>query len=166
MSPHKSTRRGLARLRRDDSGVAAVEFSLLAPVLFFAGLAAVDLGMAITERMTVDHVLRSGATRAMAEGADEDKIEQVLRATAKKNFAECEVADGDGSSVGQKGDCIDIAEPQKRFACPDDPDTAVADPAVCGGDYYTFYRLSATKTYVAMILPDISFSPAIEVQVR
>ncbi len=38
-----------------EDGVLAVEFALFAPVLFFALAAAVDVGRAEYERMTIEH---------------------------------------------------------------------------------------------------------------
>jgi Flp pilus assembly protein TadG len=55
-------RRLLSRVRRlGEDGVSAVEFALIAPILFLSLLAMVDVGFAIHERMTIDHVLRAGA---------------------------------------------------------------------------------------------------------
>lgn len=157
-------KRQFSKAARDQEGVAAVEFSLFAPILFFACLATVDLGMALGERMTIDHVLRAGANFAMADPG-ETAVQDALETTAKKNFTVTKVAPGDGQSTSSSADSI-YFDVSKFFACPDAPSVAVADPADCGGDYYTFYRLDAVKTYAAMILPDINFSPAIQVQIR
>jgi pilus assembly protein CpaE len=164
MSPHKHERSALARLRRSEDGVAAVEFSLLAPILFFACLATIDLGMALGERMTIDHVLRAGANLAMADPGTA-AVQDALETTAKKNFTVTKVEPGDGQATSSSADSI-YFEVEKFFACSDEPSSPVTNPADCSADYYTYYRLDAVKTYAAMILPDISFNPRIQVQIR
>jgi pilus assembly protein CpaE len=164
MSSHRQVRRDLARLRRSEEGVAAVEFSLFAPILSFCCLATVDLGMALGERMTINHVLRAGANVAMADPG-ETVVQDTLETTAKKNFTVTKVAPGDNQATSSSADSI-YFEVNRFFACSEDPSAEVADPADCGGDYYTFYRLGAVKTYAAMILPNIDFNAAIHVQVR
>lgn len=154
----------LVRSARDEDGVAAVEFSLLAPVLFFCCLAVVDAGLAVGERMTIDHVLRAGANFAMQDPG-EAAVKNAMVSIAKKNFSGAQVAPGDGQAVSNSADSLYL-EVDKFFACDDAPAVPVADPASCTGDYYTFYRLDATKIYAAMILPNISFNPVIQVQVR
>ena len=57
----------MGKWRRSEAGVSAVEFALFAPILFFALVAAVDVGLAEYERMTIDHVLRAGAQSAMVD---------------------------------------------------------------------------------------------------
>lgn len=164
MSSGKHSGSGLARLRRSEDGVAAVEFSLLAPILFFAALATVDIGMALGERMTIDHVLRAGANYAMADPG-ESAVQNALETTAKKNFTVNKVEPGDGQATSPSAESI-FFEVNRFFACSDAPSVAVPSPSDCGVDYYTFYRLDAAKIYSAMILPNISFNPAIQVQIR
>jgi len=154
----------LSKAPSDESGVAAVEFSLLAPILVFCCLATVDVGLALSERMTIDHVLRAGANFAMADPG-ESAVQDALETTAKKNFTVTKMAPGDTQSMSTSADSI-YFRVDKFFACDDAPAAAVADPAVCTGDYYTFYRIDAAKIYAAMVLPDINFSPVIQVQVR
>jgi pilus assembly protein CpaE len=79
----------LSRSRRsvlaEESGASAVEFALFAPVLCLALLTTIDLGTALSQRMSLGHVLRSGAQVAM-EDPGTAKVERVLESTAKRNF--------------------------------------------------------------------------------
>ena len=58
-------RGGLGRFWRDSAGVAAIEFALLAPVMLFMLLGALDVSGALQERLSMGHVLRVGAQAAM-----------------------------------------------------------------------------------------------------
>lgn len=149
----------LARWRGCEDGVSAVEFALFAPILFFALVAAVDLGLAEYERMTLDHALRAGAQSAMADQGP-DAVLKVVQNTASKNFT---LADETTQTAG----AVSIAV--RRFcACAENTAVEVACSTTCSGSAPTFvyYRLSGTKIYDGMIMPDITLSPAVQVQVR
>lgn len=142
----------LGKCRGSEDGVSAVEFGLFAPILFISLLAMVDLGLAFSERMTIDHVLRAGAQEAMKDpGAD--RVRQVLDATAAKNFAP-----GVGAPV--------LTVDYPICACPDG--VPVACSTTCPGPTATsiFYHLQGTKDYEGMILPRINLGPTIQVQIR
>jgi pilus assembly protein CpaE len=144
---------GLSRRRRlDEDGVSAVEFALFAPILFLSLLAMVDLGLAIYERMTIDHVLRAGAQVAMADPGVPGVL-TVLNTTAAKNFSE---ADKPDFQVNR--DC----------ACPEAKGTVVACSTTCSGPTSTFiyYRLSGAKDYQGMIIPQIALGPKMQIQIR
>lgn len=147
--------RCIDRLCRDQGGVAAAEFALLSPILFFIGLGTVDLGLALTERMTIDHILRSGANVAM-DNAGIQSVRKVLEAAAKKNF-----------TVGAGEYSISFSV-DYYFACPADPEIEVTATTECAPEVppSTYYRLSATKTYAGIIIPDLGMNPALKVQVR
>jgi Flp pilus assembly protein TadG len=157
----------LLRLRRNDDGVAATEFSLVAPILFFCCLATVDVGMALNERMTIDHVLRAGAQSAMTNPG-EAKVRDVMEETAKgSNFTVNVVSSTDNAHATASTESLTIAV-ERYHACPDNPDAKVPANSCAGPDpsTYTYYRMTAAKIYEAMILPNITFAPAMTVQVR
>jgi pilus assembly protein CpaE len=54
-------RKKVRDLKRSEAGVSAIEFALVAPVLALGLVAMADIGLALYERMTIDHVLRAGA---------------------------------------------------------------------------------------------------------
>ena len=132
-----------------------------------------DLGLAVYERMTIDHVLRAGAESAMADQGEEEILE-VLERTAAKNFVVSSgtesVADGAEpvpTGVEPAGNTVALAV-DRYCACPESPGAAVGCSTTCADAEPTLvsYRLSAAKTYEGMILPSITFSPAVDIQVR
>lgn len=159
--------RSFGRLHRNDDGVAAVEFSLFAPILFFCCLATVDLGMAVNERMAIGHVLRAGAQSAM-DNPGEATVKDVLEETAKgSNYSVNVVSSSDGAHASASSESLTIGV-ERYHACPEDPQAKVAEGTICADDQttYVYYRLAAAKIYEAMILPSITFRPALEVQIR
>ena len=142
-----------------DDGASAVEFALFAPILFFSLLGTVDVGLALTERMTIDHVLRAGAESAMADQGEEE-ILGILKATASKNFTLSSSVDATGGTLS-----LSVA----RFcACHEAPEIALDCSQTCSASKPTIvsYRMSASKAYESMIIPGMSFNPSIQVQVR
>ena len=152
--------RGVRRLLRtvrcfasDTRGVAAVEFALFAPLLVFGLLAMTDVGMAVYQRMSVDHILRSGVHHAI-----EDPGKVAVLATLKDNARE------DGMwAEGEIGFDVD------RFcACAETPETKVDCATSCDGSRPTsiYYSLSADLTVPGLILPSFHLQPAMRVQIR
>jgi len=142
---------GLVRRRRlGEAGVSAVEFALIAPVLFIALLSMVDVGFAINERMTIDSVLRAGAQEAM-DDPGKDKVLAVLNDTGAKNFA--------------AGAVPNFTVEHPVCECPES--SAVACSATCDGGAATsiYYRLDGTKTYDGIFM-SIPIGPSMRVQVR
>lgn len=151
----------VAALSRSEAGVSAVEFALFAPVLFFALLAMVDIGLAVSERMTIDHVLRAGAQSAIVDQSKESVL-AVMQSTARKNFSLAGEAD---PRAGAEPLSLSVS---RYCACPDQPETAVACSTTCPGpaSTYIFLRMSGQKTYDAMILPSFPLERSMEVQLR
>lgn len=146
----------LRRRRLGEAGVSAVEFGLIAPVLFVSLLAMVDVGFAIQERMTIDYVLRAGAQAAMDDPGKE-KVLEVLTTTAQKNFS---AADGLPAFT--------VNEPYHPWCeCPENVGTYVACTTSCAGPAATsiYYNLEGTKTYDGIFL-SIDLAPSMRVQVR
>ena len=128
---------------RCDSGASAVEFALLLPILIFSFLATVDLGLALYERMTIDHVLRAGSASAMEDPlGGEASVLAVLEATK-------------AASLPTTEGLVFLPQPDRYYACPEAPDAEVAQTTICADDNPTsiFYRLSATKPYDGLFLP-------------
>jgi pilus assembly protein CpaE len=145
---------------RGGEGASAVEFALIAPMLIIGLVTMVDVGLAANERMTIDHVLRSGAQRAMADpGAG--AVLNVLKDTATRNFT----LPPDGAP--QPPHTLSLSA--VRFcACPEDTGAAVACSTICSGPKPTFiyYRLLGAKTYKGMIIPSVTSSISMQVQIR
>ena len=167
------TLKGASQWRRCESGAAAVEFAIFMPVLVLSGLAAVDLGLAVHQRMTMDHVLRSGAQIAMLDPG-EQPVRDALQSTATKNFAAGEVAPAGSTSASdntiQTGTAPLRVTATRYCACPEALGAAVPCATVCAGTVPTFifYRLGATKGFNGILVRNsqITLSSSVEVQVR
>lgn len=148
---------GLLRsLWRSRDGVSATEFALLAPVLVLGAFATADAGMAIYERMMIGQALRAAAHQAVA-GADENEIRTVLEEVASQNFT---IASGDASPA----DALVLAV-SSYCACPGDTIVQVDCTAICqsGIGATPFVRLTATKTFDGVFLPEFGLEGAIDV---
>jgi len=157
---HRFSFKALARkFRRDDKGVAAMEFGLVAPILFFGLLSAIDLGLAVNERMEVNHVMRAGAEAAINK-SDEATVLAIMAATAQQNMTV------DINGQGAPGD-LSLTVNQ-YCACPDATDTEVACSTICTGNVptYVYYQIDGSKSYTGMFIPNISFAPTMRVQIR
>lgn len=149
----------LARLWQDRSGLAATEFAMLAPVLVFMVLAALDLTTALTERMAIGHVLRSGAQVAMADPGPA-QVRAAMQGMAEGFRLGTDTAGGELSLTAEL-----------RCACPAAPQTAVScgtGGTVCAGNQPTTiaYRLQARKNHDSRLLPDMASAMLLEVQIR
>jgi Flp pilus assembly protein TadG len=74
-------RLNLLRFRRDQSGVAAVEFALFAPILAMSLVFLVDLSNYAVQRTDMESALRSGVQYFMNGGSDLDKAKSVVLAS-------------------------------------------------------------------------------------
>lgn len=157
-------RAGSRRLLRawagSTTGASAIEFALLAPILALSFLATVDLGLGLGERMTMDHVLRSGAQVALQDpGAS--TVTSVMQAAAEANFT---IA---GSVDPAPADALTVST-VKFCACPNSTGVAVDCTTICTGTVPTFvyYRMQAQTSYAGRILPTIDLDQTIQVQIR
>jgi pilus assembly protein CpaE len=149
-----------------------VEFGLLAPVLILAMVATVDLGFAISQKMQIDRSLRAGADGLMAgnyEGEStttaqkEEKLRKLVEAIATGAVSNQQPADFEMSE-----DDLDITV--DRFcACPESLKTEVScTTATCAASArrFLFYRVSASQSYDAILLPSIPLEGSVLVQVE
>jgi pilus assembly protein CpaE len=145
----------LARLRRCTRGVSAVEFAIVSPLLVLGAFGVADTGTAIYERMMINQVLRAGAQPAL-QGANETVVRTVLEAAARENFT---VADGDAT-----GDELEL-DIQTSCACLGAAVAEASCGATCdsGQPAFRLYRLTASKTYQGILLPEFTLAGALEV---
>lgn len=145
----------------EESGLSAIEFGLLAPMLFFSLLAATDIGFAINDRITLDHVLRAGAQVAMTDQGVahvQNRLQQVA----------CESYSVETVCVTSKPRITSLAA-SSYCICPTTGATDVSCTSTCGAEPNRFYRLSVQRTYTPRFLPTMSafnFAPAVLVEVR
>ncbi len=137
-------------------------FAILAPVLCFLLLGAVDLGSAVSQRISMGHLMRSGAQIAMEDPGEAD-VRSVLMSTAAKNFT---VASGAGNTISV-GDPIDLSV-SRVCACPENPDVAASCSKVCTGPVPTliFYKMSAAKKFSGVLMHGFPLRAQAQVQVR
>jgi pilus assembly protein CpaE len=74
----------LSRLRGEDSGIAAVELALIAPVLALIIIAIVDFGTAFTRQMTLANGVRAGVQYAMVRRPVQGDLTDIQN-TVKEN---------------------------------------------------------------------------------
>jgi pilus assembly protein CpaE len=152
-------RRAFGALLGCESGASAVEFALVAPAFGLALLAAVDVGMAEHERMSVDHALRAAARTASSDPG-QVQVLAVLVAAGSRNFS---VVTSGAATAGTLKLTAD------RFcACPEAPESALACSTTCTGQKPTsiFYGLHGSKLYAGLIIPSIAVASSARVQVR
>lgn len=154
----------LRRCFCSEAGNAAIEFAFLAPVLAFACIATVDMGLAINQRMAADHVLRIGADAAMADPG-ETTVQNLLEQTARANFSNVS-GEALPTDITATSDALHLRA--KRFcSCPDSRLTEIACTATCTGKPpMAFYRMTAAKRYSGILLPAREFRSALQVQAR
>lgn len=69
----------LRLLWRSNSGLAAVEFAMIVPILAFMFVAIADLGIGIYTDMQVSNAAQYGTEYALIHGYDADKIQNAIR---------------------------------------------------------------------------------------
>lgn len=136
---------------RGESGVAAVEFALIAPILIAAVLTMSDLGFAIHERAEIDQALRNGAQYAISDPGVSD-VAAVLDLVDK-------------TGAGRDSTVFAVS----RFcACNETPDIQTMCSTTCAGDKPTsiFYSLTGTREFSGFLLPAVTLNRSSLVQVR
>jgi Flp pilus assembly protein TadG len=146
-------REGLSGFLRATSGAAAMEFAIIAPIMFFAFVAAVDIGFATYERSRLDQLARNGAEAAML-GLSPAEIEKVLAAA----IAQSRVSIGGGTMAAQVDEFCSCSGASTQISCSD----------TCAGfkppSRYTLITLQLTHR--SFILPDFDLESRIQVQKR
>lgn len=139
-------RRAASRLTGCESGVSATEFALVAPLIAFGMISAVDVGLAVHQKMGIDQALRSAAQAALLDPG-QAKV-QAIADQAASGFMTPTVV--------------------RYCACPENTDLSVACTSTCPGPTYTsvYYRLSASKQYSGFFLPSFPIGSSAKVRVR
>lgn len=75
--------RVLARLAGDASGVAAIEFGIMVPILVLMVVATADIGMGFYRKMQVEDAAQAGAAWAMKNGFDVNKISNAVSSATR-----------------------------------------------------------------------------------
>lgn len=141
----------LARLSSDESGIAALEFALVAPVLLLGLVGVLDLGIAVYEKMELDNAVQAGARYATVNGWDAQGIQNAVQ-----------------SATGLVG-VGDVPAPAESCGCPDGAAVAAAicgAPCPGGGIAGTYVTISAQHSYAPMFpYPGLATPPILTAQV-
>lgn len=103
----------LTRLVRDRSGVGAVEFALMLPILVALMVAVADFSLAANERMRLGSAARAGAQAAYKASGDTAGVAAAVRAASGLDPARIAVSSQSfcgclaGGAVACDGSCAD-----------------------------------------------------------
>lgn len=103
----------LARLLRCRSGVGAVEFAVMLPVLVLLMVAVGDFGLAVNDKMRLTSAARAGAQAAVSAAGDPAAVAQAVRQASALAAAELTIASQkscaclSGAAVACDGSCAD-----------------------------------------------------------
>jgi len=101
-------RRGPGAALRDETGVSAIEFALVAPIFCFILVGVLEFGNLLFQRFELDAALAAGANYALVKADDVTaagaptlaaNIEKVINAKWGKGWADSTVTINNGSSV-------------------------------------------------------------------
>lgn len=150
---------------RDKSGLAAVEFALLGPMLSFMLLAIVDIGLTIHERMELDQSLRVGADFVMASQMDPEFLEKMIVAAASGELVQSEQTE----TAGDTNSSPYTAKATRYYFCAEEPAVHVNEnhnncandlPPAMGFDF------ELEQIHSAMFFGDIMLKSQLSVQVQ
>lgn len=148
---HGPLKRIMRAARRED-GVAAIEFGLIVALVFPVFLGAMDMGLAIRQRMQMDQVLHAGAQAAMIPGADNVAIATAITTAASVHSA-------------LSGLEVTVAPP--TCFCRSAPTVAVSCEADCGAIAMSrSFDLSAQMRYDSLFLGDLLPESILNLQSR
>jgi pilus assembly protein CpaE len=126
-------------------------------------LATVDLGLAINQKMDIDHSLRAGSEGAMID-LGQTEVRDLVEGIAAESL-EVQSDDGDVET-----DADALAVSVSRFcACPENVSATVdCSTGTCedAAKPYLYYRLSAEMQYDPFLLPEIPLRGSVLVQVK
>ena len=143
-----------------EDGAASSEFGIFLPLILFGCITMGDIGLALHQRMTLDHVVRAGGQIAMSDPG-EDQVMSAISHAASKNF----ILESGDSEIPQTPVTVDV---ERYCSCPENRSTSVSCSEPCSDTSvpFVFYRMSAAKTYDGIIVPAFSLGSELDVQIR
>ncbi len=134
------------RFVRDEHGAAAVEMALISPFLILGLLLMLDVGVAVKERLDLDHSTRTGAQAVMANVNETQQISDLVLA----------------SSEGASGVTVSV---EKTCSC---GSTTVDCTNWCSGNTppSVFMNISAARQHLGFLLPEFTVESQTNVQIR
>jgi pilus assembly protein CpaE len=143
---------------RDEAGVSAIEFGLVAPLIFFSLLAMIDVGFAIRDRILLDHFLRSGAQAAFRDSGEVVVLDTLNKTVCRDNETYPICADLTSVSF--------VPAPDRYCVCPTTGELDTTCSGTCAVKKQKFYKLSAAKSYTGIFLPEMNFATSVLVEVE
>lgn len=146
--------RKLAEFLRDESGVAAIEMGIFAPIFVVGVVLMIDAGMAIGARMELDRNVRAGVQAAMSNVGEPDAIRGVILAAA----------DGSKALSNSGSDALSV-DVTKTCAC---GGAAASCTDWCSADVppSVFINISARQEYSGLMLSALRLESRSHVQLR
>ena len=128
----------LRRYARNISGIAAVEFALIVPVLIVIMAGVIDYGAYIREKMMLEELARNAAQYVVQGGAAADVVVNVIDPSRIKERATAEGRNLSYAAV-------------EKFECANG--VVVAQNEACGGGDYKrrFWEVRVATTYAPLI---------------
>jgi Flp pilus assembly protein TadG len=148
------------RFRKNRKGIAATEFALFTPMLMGAILLMADIGLAITEQIRLQQVVRAGAEFAMTGVTTTADLRDLMEAAATGLDSQ------DRDDVDMSG--APVVDAIQSCRCTSDG-SEVSCTSTCDANSrpaYVFLDLSAEKTYDALFLEDMELRAEVRVQAR
>ena len=145
----------LKKFSRDEKGVHAIEFAIIASFFMGAGLVATDLGVAINKRMVLDHAVRASAQYLMQNETNPDVlVSRAIEAAAISTYT----AEQTYEDLQEAVSSLNVSV-TKTCYCPDTQVEASCTALCPNADIPSvFYDYKASQLYDAMYLPDFQIS--------
>lgn len=125
---------GLLRLWKDRSGVTAVEFAIIAPVMVLIFICMADLGIGVYTDMQVNNAAQYGTEYALTKGYDSTAISSAVKNSTSLSSA--------------------TVSPTEFCGCPSSSGVVSNScSATCsdGGKAGTFVQVAVSNTYTTML---------------
>ncbi|MBT4769656.1 MAG: pilus assembly protein [Rhodospirillaceae bacterium] len=135
---------GIRRLATENSGVSAVEFALLTPVIMIMLLGLVDYGLAMFHKMELVSAVRAGSQYALLDNTD---------TLAGTNTASIQQAVVDAANL-----TITTGDVTVTVFCECDTIAMVSCASSCAGTTRGLATVSATYIFSALFIPNITMT--------
>ena len=127
-------RRRSSRFGRDERGVAAVEFAVIAPILAFAMIAMVDIGEAVYTKYDIERKMRLTIEGVVRYGDDPEKVLAFANASGATAFKSKDNVAENKSGVAIKS----------YYVCRDIEKTYDTLDEITCPNYETWYNIGVT----------------------
>lgn len=134
------------KILKDERGVAAVEMALVSPFLILGLLLMLDVGIAVKERMNLDHNTRTGAQAVMTNLNDTQMVKDLI--------------------VASSGGATDISVTVEKICTCDGSGVSCTTWCSPTAPPSVFLQISAARPHNGFLLPDFTVESQTHVQIR